>query len=312
MTEEAFDVIVVGSCMTDLVSQSARLPKEGETIHGHNFFIGFGGKGANQCIQAARLGAKTAMVAKVGNDSFGDSYTQNFKDNGVYTGFVGRTSEAATGVASIIVNDAGENAIVIVAGANMKLNKEELQDALPVISSAKVLICQLEISPQMSLRALRMAQENKVTTIFNPAPAIPDLDPDFYRLSDVFCCNESEAELLTGSSVNNVEEARCATRELLRRGCGAVIITLGAQGCVVLEAPESTSKHVPTSPVSAVDTTGAGDSFIGALAYYVAHYPAMRLEEVARRAGQVAAVSVQSMGTQSSYPHKRDLGAELF
>uniref|UniRef100_A0A3Q3DVC6 Ribokinase n=1 Tax=Hippocampus comes TaxID=109280 RepID=A0A3Q3DVC6_HIPCM len=290
----------VASVLTEdfiAVIQSARLPKEGETIHGHNFFIGFGGKGANQCVQAARLGAKTAMVAKVGNDSFGDSYIQNFKDNGI----------RACGCLH-----AGENAIVIVAGANMMLNKEELQDALAAITSAKVLVCQLEISPQMSLRALRMAQENKVTTIFNPAPAIPDLDPDFYRLSDVFCCNESEAELLTGSSVNNVEEARCASRELLRRGCGAVIITLGAQGCVVLEAPESTSKHVPTTPVSAVDTTGAGDSFIGALAYYVAHYPAMRLEEVARRAGQVAAVSVQSMGAQSSYPHKRDLGAELF
>ncbi|XP_037098372.1 ribokinase isoform X1 [Syngnathus acus] len=312
MTEEAFDVIVVGSCMTDLVSQSPRLPKEGETIHGHNFFIGFGGKGANQCMQAAKLGAKTAMVAKVGNDSFGDSYIQNFKDHGVHTGFVAQTSAAATGVASIIVNDAGQNAIVIVAGANMLLSKVELQDALPAITSAKVLLCQLEIPPQISLRALQMAQENKVTTIFNPAPAIPDLDPDFYRLSDVFCCNESEAELLTGSSVNNVEEARCAGRELLRRGCGTVIITLGAQGCVVLQASESTSKHVPATPVTAVDTTGAGDSFIGALAYYMAHYPTMQLDEVARRAGQVAGVSVQSVGTQSSYPHRRDLAADLF
>ncbi|XP_077396070.1 ribokinase isoform X2 [Festucalex cinctus] len=312
MTEEAFDVVVVGSCMTDLVSQSPRLPKEGETIHGHNFFIGFGGKGANQCIQAARLGAKTAMVAKVGKDSFGDSYIQNFKDNGVYTGFVGQTSDAATGVASIIVNDAGENAIVIVAGANMLLSDTELQNALPAISSAKVLVCQLEISPQMSLRALRMAQENKVKTIFNPAPAIPDLDPDFYRVSDVFCCNESEAELLTALSVNTVEEARCAGRELLRRGCSTVIITLGAQGCVVLKAADSSCKHVPTTPVDAVDTTGAGDSFIGALAYDMAHHPTMQLEEVARRAGQVAGASVQVMGTQSSYPHKRHLAAELF
>ncbi|XP_061699101.1 ribokinase isoform X1 [Syngnathoides biaculeatus] len=312
MTEEAFDVIVVGSCMTDLVSQSPRLPKGGETIHGHNFFMGFGGKGANQCIQAARLGAKTTIVAKVGKDSFGDSYIQNFKDNGVHTGFVGQTSCAATGVASIIVTDAGENAIVIVSGANMLLRKEGVQDALSAISSAKVLVCQLEISAQISLQALRTARDNKVTTIFNPAPAIPDLDPDFYLVSDVFCCNESEAELLTGSSVNNVEEAHWAGRELLRRGCRAVIITLGAQGCVVLKAQESTAKHVPTTPVTAVDTTGAGDSFIGALAFYMAHYPTMQLEEVARRATQVAGVSVQTMGTQSSYPHKRDLPAELF
>ncbi|XP_046900933.1 ribokinase isoform X2 [Hypomesus transpacificus] len=160
MTEEAFDVVVVGSCMTDLVSQATRLPKEGETIHGHRFFIGFGGKGANQCIQAARLGAQTAMVCKVGKDFFGDNYLQNFKDNGIHTEFVGQTSVAATGAASIMVNDAGQNAIVIVAGANLVLGSEELQQALPAIRRAKVLMCQLEISPGTSLRALRMAQEN--------------------------------------------------------------------------------------------------------------------------------------------------------
>uniref|UniRef100_A0AAQ4NP67 Ribokinase n=1 Tax=Gasterosteus aculeatus aculeatus TaxID=481459 RepID=A0AAQ4NP67_GASAC len=249
MSEEAFDVMVVGSCMTDLVSQAPRLPKAGETIHGQKFFIGFGGKGANQCIQAARLGAKTAMVCKVGEDFFGDNYIHNFKDNGVHTDFVGQTSDAATGTASIVVNDAGENAIVIVAGANMLLGVEELQGARPAVSRAKVLVCQLEICPQTSLRALRMAQENKVKTIFNPAPAIADLDAEFYRASDVFCCNESE---------------------------------------------------------------GAGDSFIGALAFYTAHYPTMPLEEMASRANRVAAVSVQAVGTQSSYPFRRDLPAELF
>ncbi|XP_031177165.1 ribokinase isoform X2 [Sander lucioperca] len=313
MTEEAFDVMVVGSCMTDLVSQAPRLPKAGETIHGHKFFIGFGGKGANQCIQAARLGAKTAMVCKVGKDFFGDNYIQNFKDHGVHTDFVGQTSDAATGAASIIVNNAGENAIVIVAGANMLLGSEELQKALPAISHAKVLVCQLEVSPQTSLQALRMAQENKVKTIFNPAPAIPDLDKDFYRASDVFCCNESEAELLTGSSVTGVEEAHEAGQELLKRGCGSVIITLGPQGCVVLKAQEPAStKHVQTAAVTTVDTTGAGDSFIGALAFYMAHYPTMPLEEMARRANQVAGVSVQAVGTQTSYPFKKDLPAEMF
>ncbi|XP_074517050.1 ribokinase isoform X2 [Sebastes fasciatus] len=293
-------------------SQAPRLPKAGETIHGHKFFIGFGGKGANQCIQAARLGAKTAMVCKVGKDFFGDNYIQNFKDNGVHTDFAGQTSDAATGAASIIVNDAGENAIVIVAGANMLLGGEELQNALPAIRRAKVLVCQLEISPRTSLQALRMAQENKVKTIFNPAPAIPDLDTDFYSASDVFCCNESEAELLTGSSVANVEEAHLAGQELLRRGCGSVIITLGPQGCVVVKAQESTSKHVQNTAVTTVDTTGAGDSFIGALAFYMAHYPTMPLEEMARRANQVAGVSVQAVGTQISYPSRKDLPAELF
>uniref|UniRef100_A0A1A7XIN9 Ribokinase n=2 Tax=Iconisemion striatum TaxID=60296 RepID=A0A1A7XIN9_9TELE len=312
MTEEAFDVVVVGSCMTDLVSQTPRLPKAGETIHGHKFFIGFGGKGANQCIQAARLGVQTAMICKVGKDFFGDNYIQNFKDNNVSTDFVWQTSDAATGAASITVNDAGENAIVIVAGANMLLGGDELQKALPAIRKAKVLVCQLEIDPQTSLQALQMARDNKVKTIFNPAPAIPDLDYKFYQVSDVFCCNESEAELLTGCSVNNVEEAHRAAQELLSRGCGAVIVTLGPQGCVVLKAQEKTSTHVPASAVAAVDTTGAGDSFIGALAFYLAVHPMMTLEEMARRANQVASVSVQTSGTQTSFPFKQNLPAKLF
>ncbi|XP_003962327.1 ribokinase isoform X1 [Takifugu rubripes] len=312
MTEKAFDVMVVGSCMTDMVSQTPRLPKAGETIHGFKFFIGFGGKGANQCIQAARLGARTTMVCKVGKDVFGDNYIQNFKDNGVHTDFVGQTPDAATGTASIIVNNAGENAIVIVAGANMLLDSVDLQEALPAITRSKVLVCQLEINPQISLQALRMAQKNKVKTIFNPAPASPDLDPEFYTASDVFCCNESEAEMLTGSVVTNVEEARGAAQELLKRGCKSVIITLGPQGCVVVQAQESTSKHVPTTAVKAIDTTGAGDSFIGALAFYMAHYPTMALEEMTYRANQVAGVSVQAVGTQTSFPIRAGLPADLF
>lgn len=314
MTEEAFDVVVVGSCMTDLVSQAPRLPKAGETIHGHKFFIGFGGKGANQCIQAARMGAKTAMVCKVGKDFFGENYIQNFKDNGVSTEFVGQTVDSATGAASIIVNDAGENAIVIVAGANLLLGGEDLRRALPALSHAKLMVCQLEISPDTSLQALRLSHENNVKTIFNPAPAIPDLDPEFYRASDVFCCNESEAELLTGVAVASIEDAGRAGEELLRRGCSSVIITLGSRGCVVLSAqePSSPSHHVPTKPVTTVDTTGAGDSFIGALAFYMAHFPTMSLEEMARRANQVAGVSVQTIGTQASYPSKKDLPTDLF
>ncbi|CAL9687317.1 unnamed protein product [Knipowitschia caucasica] len=309
-SDQTLDVIVVGSCMTDLVSQAPRLPKAGETIHGHKFFIGFGGKGANQCVQAARLGADSAMVCMVGKDFFGDNYIQNFKDGGVCTDFVKQTSAAATGTASITLNDAGENAIVIVAGANLLLDSEDLKDVQPTLNRAKVLVCQLEINPQTSLTALRMAQQCGVKTIFNPAPAIPLMDQEFYTVSDVFCCNESEAELLTGRPVSSVEEARDAGQNLKARGCGAVIVTLGPKGCVVLRGEGS--KHIPTAAVSAMDTTGAGDSFIGALAFYMARYPTMPLEEMATRANHVAAVSVQTLGAQTSYPFKKDLPAALF
>ncbi|MBN3313730.1 RBSK Ribokinase, partial [Atractosteus spatula] len=293
-------------------SQAPRLPKAGETIHGHRFFTGYGGKGANQCVQAARLGARTVMVCKVGKDFFGDSYIQNFRNNGVSTEFSGQTDRAATGAASIVVNDEGENAIVIVSGANLLLGPEDLRAALPAVTGARVLVCQLEISPATSLQALRMAHGSGAKTIFNPAPAIPDLDPDFYSNSDLICCNEPEAQLLTGLAVGSPKDAGKAGVELVKRGCGTAIVTLGPQGCVIVSAQDPSPRHVPSVSVPAVDTTGAGDSFIGALAFYMARYPTMPVEEMARRANQVAAVSVQAAGTQTSYPSRCDLPAELF
>ncbi|XP_047638336.1 ribokinase isoform X2 [Phacochoerus africanus] len=248
-------VVVVGSCMTDLVSLTSRLPKTGETIHGQKFFIGFGGKGANQCVQAARLGAKTSMVGKVGKDSFGNDYIENLKQNDISTEFTYQTEDAATGTASIIVNNEGQNIIVIVAGANLLLNTEDLREAARTISRAKVMICQLEVTPATSLEALTIAHSNGVKTLFNPAPAIADLDPRFYTLSDVFCCNESEAEILTGLEVRSPEDAGQAAQVLLERGCCIVIITLGAEGCVMLSRTEPVPKHIPTEKVKAVDTT---------------------------------------------------------
>ncbi|XP_003473036.2 ribokinase isoform X2 [Cavia porcellus] len=305
-------VVVVGSCMTDLVSLTARLPKIGETIHGHKFFIGFGGKGANQCVQAARLGAKTSMVCKVGKDSFGNDYIENLKQNGISTEFTYQTKDAATGAASIIVNDEGQNIIVIVAGANLLLNTEDLREAASVISRAKVMVCQLEITPATSLEALTMARNCGVKTLFNPAPAIADLAPQFYALSDVFCCNESEAEILTGLTVSSPEEAGKAALVLLRRGCQVVVITLGAEGCMMVSQTDPVPKHVHTEKVKAVDTTGAGDSFVGALAFYLAYHPHLSLEEMLQRSNRIAAVSVQTAGTQTSYPFKEDLPPTLF
>ncbi|XP_019405149.1 PREDICTED: ribokinase isoform X5 [Crocodylus porosus] len=231
-----------GGCTT-------RLPKAGETIIGHKFFIGFGGKGANQCVQAARLGAKTSMICKVGKDSFGNEYTENFKRNEISTEFVGQTEDAATGAASIIVNSEGENVIVIVPGANLLVDSEDLKRAADVICKAKVIVCQLEITPATSLEALKMAHASGVKTLFNPAPAQADLHPQFYTLSDIFCCNETE---------------------------------------------------------------GAGDSFVGALAFYLAYYPNLSMEEMIRKSNFIASVSVQTPGTQSSYPYRKDLPQDLF
>lgn len=192
------------------------------------------------------------------------------------------------------------------------MNTEDLRKAASAISRAKVMICQLEVTPATSLEALRIAHSNGVKTLFNPAPAIADLDPEFYTLSDVFCCNESEAEILTGLEVGSPTEAGKAALVLLERGCQVVIITLGAEGCVMLSQTEPVPKHIPTEKVKAVDTTGAGDSFVGALAFYLAYYSNLSLEEMLKRSNFIAAVSVQVTGTQSSYPYKKDLPLDLF
>ncbi|CAM9892210.1 unnamed protein product [Lampetra fluviatilis] len=312
MASAPAEIVVVGSCMTDLVSYAPRLPRVGETVHGHRFAVGFGGKGANQCVQAARLGASTAMVAKVGKDTFGDNYIQNFKDNGVNIDHVGQVSEAATGVAPITVDDEGRNAIVIVPGANLSLGPEDVALARAAIAGARVVLAQLEVRPETTAQALRLARQHGVRTILNPAPAVPDLDPELYELSDIFCPNETEAELVTGVVVSGVEEAGRAATLLLERGCGAVVITLGRRGAVVASRSDPSPRHVPSPSVTAVDTTGAGDSFVGSLAFFQARLPGLPLAEAARRACHIAAESVRSAGTQSSYPARAALPAALF
>lgn len=305
------DVTVVGSCNTDLISYVSRLPKPGETIQGSRFSVGFGGKGANQCVTAARLKAKTAMISKVGKDLFGDNTIQNFKDNGINTDYVFSTDKAMTGAAPICVDETGQNSIVIVPGANLLLSEQDLMSAESLVSSSKVVVCQLEISIGMSLLALKMAKKHNIKTIFNPAPAVPELDPEFYKVSDIFCPNETEAEILTGCPVKSAEDAKVAAAELLKRGCGNVVVTLGEMGALLAQSTGETTL-IPAPKVKATDSTGAGDSFIGSLAFYISTRPELSLEESVRRAVQIASVSVQKPGTQTSYPLRDELPQELF
>lgn len=306
----ASKVVVVGSCMTDLVSYTSRLPKPGETIHGHKFSIGFGGKGANQCIAATRLGAATSMVAMVGEDSFGHNYLENFRINHVDTKYVGVTKEAATGVAPIAVDDSGENCIIIVAGANLKMTPADVLKAEDIIRNACVMVCQGEITMEATLTALTLARKFKVKTVMNAAPANADLDPEIVKNSDIFCVNESEAEVLTGIEVKSIVDAQSAAEGLLSQGCGSVIITLGGDGA--LYSIQGQHEHIPAEKVTPVDTTGAGDAFVGALAYYLAYHPSLTMTEMIQRSCKIATVSVQAPGTQSSYPKKDDLPVELF
>jgi ribokinase len=295
-------VCVVGAANIDLISYVPRLPRVGETLHGTQFRMGYGGKGANQAVMAARLRAEVTMVCKLGRDVFGEGTLENFRAHGVDTTHVTFTEDAFSGVAPIAVDPDGRNAIIIVTGANDLLSLDDLERARPAIAAADVVVCQLELPVETTLSALRIAREEGVRTIFNPAPARDDLPDELFRLSDVICPNEPETERLTG-----MPAGEGAARELLARGVGAVALTLGDQGCLLVEGDSVT--EVPVEPVRAVDTTGAGDAFVGALATFLA--AGRSPVDAAERSNAVAALSVQGRGTQTSFPSADDLPAAL-
>jgi ribokinase len=300
-------ICVVGASNIDLISYVPRMPKIGETLHGTKFAIGFGGKGANQAVMAAKLGGDVAMITKLGRDIFGQDTFKNFEALGINTEGVTFTEAAFSGVAPIAVGPQGNNSIIIVSGANDHLSIEDLNNAQHLITSAQVMVCQLEIPVEISLEALRIAKQAGVMTIFNPAPARAELPADLYKLSDIFCPNESETELLLGAQITSQEDAVSAARTLLERGTKTVILTLGERGSLLV-TPDKT-ELVPAVSVKAVDTTGAGDAFIGSLAYFLA--AGKPLTDAMWRANKIASISVQHPGTQTSFPDAETLPAEL-
>jgi ribokinase len=298
-------ICVVGAALIDLISYVPRLPRVGETLHGTDFRMGYGGKGANQAVMAAKLGACVSVVSGVGRDVFGDGMLENFRAFGIDTTWVAVDDESPSGVAPIAVGPDGDNAIIIVTGANDRLTRTHVERARPAIAAADVLVCQLEIPLSATRAALEIAREEATLTILNPAPAVDDLEPELYVLADILCPNEVEAEILLGHAVAGSEEA--AADELRARGAGSVILTLGERGCFVLAAEGAL--ELPAEPVEATDTTGAGDAFVGSLAYFLAR--GEPLAEAAARANRVAAVSVRAPGTQTSFPAAGSLPADL-
>lgn len=301
-------ICVIGACNLDLISYVPRLPGMGETLHGNRFYMGFGGKGANQAVMAAKLGGDVSMISKLGQDIFGDNTIQNLNSCGIDTQHVHRTEDAYSGVAPIAVDADGQNAIIIVTGANDLLTEAEVEAARPAIASASVLVCQLEIPVAISLAALRIAREEGVTTIFNPAPARSDMPEEFYGLSSIFCPNEPETALLTGMPVGTLDDAEKAARVCLDRGAETVILTLGERGSLLVT--QDGSEHVPVEAVEAVDTVGAGDAFVGSLAYFLS--TGKSLVDSIGRANRIASISVLSSGAQDSFPEASDLPQDLF
>ncbi|HKI32913.1 MAG TPA: ribokinase [Gemmataceae bacterium] len=296
-------ICVVGSTNIDLTFRTVRLPKPGETLAGHGFQLGYGGKGANQAVMAARLGAHVTMIGKVGRDVFGEGALRNYREQGIDTTHVLIDGERPTGVASIVVDDAARNCILVVPGANLGLTPEDVRAAASVIEGAAVLLCQLEVPIETVTEALRIARTAKVTTILNPAPAVL-LPDELLGLADLCVPNESEIELLTGGqTATTVQEAAAAAWELLRRGPRTVIVTLGERGALIADA--TSAEHVEAPHVEAVDSSGAGDAFIGALGVFLAE--GMQLREAVRQANAVAALSVTRLGTQASFPTRAEV-----
>ncbi|WP_355661834.1 ribokinase [Halomonas salifodinae] len=299
---DAPDVVVVGSLNMDLVVRTPRHPVPGETLLGHGFATTPGGKGANQAVAAARLGATTAMVGCLGDDAHGHALRDNLSREGIQHQAVRTSAAGATGVAMIQVDDASQNSIVVIPGSNAELTPDDVEAAEALLASTKLVVCQLEVPLETVRHAFERARAHGATTLLNAAPAMA-LPGELLALVDWLVVNESEAEALSGCPVADPDQAARAIERLQALGCRRVLITLGAQG--VVAGLESGLHHAPARPVTAVDTTGAGDTFVGVFAAALT-----RGAEVttALQEGQAAAaIAVTRPGAQTAIPYRHEL-----
>ncbi len=293
-------VVVVGSSNTDMIIRLSRLPRPGETLLGGEFSMAAGGKGANQAVAAARVGADVTFIARVGKDVFGDRALEGFRRDGIRVDRIVRDPRSASGVALIFVGAEGQNSIAVAPGANGRLTPADVRKARRVIEMADVVVVQLETPMDTVREAAEQAAAAGVPVVLNPAPA-RTLPSRLLRLVTVLTPNETEAELLSGVAVRNDRSAGRAADVLLAQGPRIVVITLGARGALV--ATKEGQQIVPSFPVRAVDTTAAGDVFNGALAVALAEEKP--LTEAARFANAAAALSVTRLGAQPSAPTRR-------
>ncbi|MGB6669107.1 MAG: ribokinase [Candidatus Acidiferrum sp.] len=295
MSKQSF-IAVVGSANVDLTTFNDVFPRPGETIFGKQFDLGFGGKGANQAVAAKLCGASVAMIAKVGSDLFGPATIANFQSQGIDASHVRIAEGISSGVAPIFVEPGGQNRIIVVKGANDTLSPEDVDAAAPLLSKADTIVMQFEIPLRTVYHTVRFASAKGIRCIVNPAPAQP---VDFKQLSgaDYFIPNETEAELITGMPVHSLEEAKNCANFLLQQGIKRVVLTLGERGSL-LAGPEGT-EVLPAFKVDALDTTGAGDAFIGSFAVFLGE--GMQEKEALTRANLYAALSTTKVGTQKSF-----------
>jgi len=293
-------VTVIGSFMMDLMSRTPHLPVPGETVMGGPFKMGPGGKGSNQAVAAARLGANVSMIVSLGDDYFGDVAYRNLVEEGVRADHVKRVVGAATGAALIMVDEStGENMIVVAPGSNSQLKPADVEKARERIVASDCVLLQLEIPIETVERAIDTAHSGNVKVILNPAPGRPLPDSMLSKV-DVLTPNETEAAAITNQSVKDMETAEKAGQALLRRGCKNVVVTLGSAGALCIS--DEGSYHVPAFKVKAVDTTGAGDAFNAALAVALAE--GLSPIDAVRFANAAGAICVTRLGTSPAMPSR--------
>jgi ribokinase len=294
-------IVVVGSANTDMVVKTERIPGPGETVIGGEFIMAAGGKGANQAVAAARLGAQVTLVGCLGRDVFGDQAIAGYRQEGIDVSHMVRDAQAASGVALIFVDAQGENSIAVASGANARLTPADVERAKEAIASADVLLVQLEVPILAVQRAIELAHHAGVRVILNPAPA-RQIDPGLLAQVDIATPNEHEIRVVVGE-----EERQAAIERMLDAGTGTVLVTLGSEG--VLWASRDGRQRVPAFAVQAIDTTAAGDAFNGGLAYALGCGLAMA--GAIRYANAVGALAVTRMGAQPSLPTKVEVDAFL-
>lgn len=291
-------IVVVGSANADLFFRTKKLPSPGETVLASALKRSFGGKGANQAVAIARLGGRAIMVCRVGSDEHGKGIVTNFQREGVETRYIQTDADAPTGSAFVTVDEEGENTIVVYTGANGKLDGEDMQRVFPVVKTAAVCVAQMEIPLPTVEKLAELARLCNVPFILNTAPAPPKDISHIIEKVDILCPNRREAEILSGISIHDISDAVCAGRKLAEKGAQSVVITLGSSGALLVT--RNRERHVPAPKVSVCDTTGAGDAFVGGLAFAVAS--GKELEESIKFANIVAAISITKDGTQTALP----------
>lgn len=298
------EVTFIGSINLDHTIRVPRMARPGETLHTHEIFTAGGGKGANQAVAAARLGAKTHFVGAVGKDDAGAAMLELLNEEHIDTTGVAKLDKVATGQAFVIVDDNGENRILVHGGSNMAFTPEHVVAQSDKIAASDLVIAQFESDMKATLAGFKEAHQNKITTILNPAPATKDVLPELLAVTDMIVPNETEAQILTGVVVDDEASCQQAAAKLHAMGVAAVLITLGHRG--TFYSFNGQSGIVPAFKVKAVDTTAAGDTFIGALSS-VLKPDFSNLTDAIRYANQASSLTVQRFGAQPSIPYLHEL-----